>query len=306
MQKRLTSMLIPYCFKDNNLYIFLQRRSADAPRKPNSLGAFGGGLENKENYEEALIREMNEELEYKPVNYSLLGVFEDDYSISNYYIEKVDENFEKNITIHEGKGGEWHKATEVIKRDDVGLNTKNVIIMIINKIQKYRKFYITGVSGTGKTTIAEELNKRGIHAIDIDYYENKLCSWKNKETKEKAHFEYGIGLDFLKANGWYCDVERLKELININEDVYVVGMTENQDDYLDLFDKVFILQCSERIFFKRIDDRTTNGFGKDPSEKEHILSFYKNYETDMIKKGAIPINAEESIDNVVNAIISNS
>ncbi len=131
MEKRLTSMLVPYRFKNDELYIFLQKRSSEA-RNPNSLGMFGGGIENNENNEEALIREINEELEYKPINYSLLGVFEDDYSISNYYIKKVDENFERNINIHEGKGGEWHKAEEVIERNDISLNTKNVISKMLH------------------------------------------------------------------------------------------------------------------------------------------------------------------------------
>ena len=138
MNKRLTSMFIPYYFKDNELYVFLQRRSSDA-KHPNSLGSFGGGLENEENNENALIREVNEELEYTPINYSLLGVFEDDYSISNYYIEEVKENFETSIKIYEGKGGEWHQAKEVIGRDDTSLNTKNVMQEMIVKIEKSLK-----------------------------------------------------------------------------------------------------------------------------------------------------------------------
>jgi hypothetical protein len=56
MEKRHNSMLIPYCFKEGNLYVFLQRRTADAPRNPNILGGFGGGFEGKENNDEALLR----------------------------------------------------------------------------------------------------------------------------------------------------------------------------------------------------------------------------------------------------------
>jgi len=131
-------MFIPYYLKDNELYVFLQRRNFDA-KHPNSLGSFGGGLENEENNEKALIREISEELEYTPINYSLLGVFEDDYSISNYYIEEVKENFETSISIHEGKGGEWHLAKKVIGRDDISLNTNNVMQEMIVKIEKSLK-----------------------------------------------------------------------------------------------------------------------------------------------------------------------
>ena len=127
-------MFIPYCFIKDELYVFLQKRNFGA-RNPNSLGAFGGGLENEENNEEALIREIKEELEYTPINYLLLGVFEDNYSISNYYTEKVNENFEENINIHEGKSSEWYKGKEVIKRDDISLNTKKVIKAMITKFE---------------------------------------------------------------------------------------------------------------------------------------------------------------------------
>ncbi len=135
MEKRHNSMLIPYYFKENNLYVFLQRRSDDAPRNPNILGGFGGGLEGDENNEDALIREMNEELEYTPKNYSLLGTFETDHSISNYYIEEVDENFENNVVVHEGKRGEWHEAIKVTERDDISPNTKRVVNSIILKFR---------------------------------------------------------------------------------------------------------------------------------------------------------------------------
>ncbi len=127
-------MLIPYRLEDNNLYVFLQRRSNDAPRNPNILGGFGGGLEGEENNEEALLREMQEELEYKPKKYSLLGVFETDHSISNYYTEEVDKNFEKSIKVNEGKSGEWHNAKDVIGRNDISPNTRRVVQAIIKNI----------------------------------------------------------------------------------------------------------------------------------------------------------------------------
>ncbi len=136
MEKRNCSMFIPYYFKDKNLYVFLQRRSENAQRNPNSLGGFGGGVEGKENNEQALLRELYEELEYIPKKYSILGVFETDYSVSNYYIEEVSENFEDNINVREGKYGEWHNIQEVVERNDVSLNTKKVINEIIKKLNK--------------------------------------------------------------------------------------------------------------------------------------------------------------------------
>lgn len=167
-------------------------------------------------------------------------------------------------------------------------------------------YYITGVSGTGKSTVTKELNKRGVFAIDQDSKEYGLCSWKNNKTMKDARFEYGIGKDFLEANDWYCDIEKLKQILDENKNIaFVCGVSANQDRYLNLFDKVFLLQCSPEVLIKRIDGREDHQFGKDPSEKEHILNWYGEFEKNLINKGAITINNNNSIDIVVDEILKN-
>lgn len=168
-----------------------------------------------------------------------------------------------------------------------------------------KRYYITGVCGTGKTTVAEELNKRGILAIDQDSREYGLCSWKHNQTKESAKFEYGIGKEFLESNDWYCDVEKLKQILDKpDEIIFVCGVTANQDEYLSLFDKVFLLHCPQEVFTRRIDERINNQFGKDPSEREHILGWYTELEEGLLHQGAIAVNSNRSVISIVDEIIS--
>ena len=167
-----------------------------------------------------------------------------------------------------------------------------------------KKFYITGVSGTGKTTIAKALNDGGVYSFDIDAIPD-LCHWKNKETGEKADWFPKIGTDWIKAHNWICDAVMLKKLLDEQkENIVVVGIASNQDEYLDLFDKVFLLQSSEETFTKRILEREDNDFGKDPSEQKIILGYYKDFEKSILDKGAISINTENSLDATVEKIIS--
>ena len=169
-----------------------------------------------------------------------------------------------------------------------------------------KRYYITGVSGTGKTSIAEELNNRGLYAIDQDSKVFGLCSWKHNQTKESAQFEYGIGKEFLEANDWYCDIEKLKGLLDTAPDIaFVCGVTANQDEYLNLFDTVFVLQCPSEVFSKRIDERENNQFGKHPSEKEHLLGWYQELEQGLISKGAIVVNCDNPVNVVVDEILKN-
>jgi hypothetical protein len=111
--------------------------------------------------------------------------------------------------------------------------------------------------------------------------------------------------EWMKDHGWFCDIEKLKNLLSVEGDIIVaVGMITNQDEYLDWFDKIFLLQCNEETFLNRLDTRTSNNFGKHPLEKEHVLSIYRDFENNLLRRGAMPINAEETIDVVVNNIFS--
>lgn len=164
-------------------------------------------------------------------------------------------------------------------------------------------YYITGVSGTGKTTLARELAKQGYKTIDQD----KLCVWKNNQTLERERFYPGIGKEFLENHDWYCDISKLNSILEENHDrpVFVVGVSANQNEYLDTFTKIFLLKVRPEIFFERIDKREDNLFGKHQSEKDHIMSWYEDYEKEMIDKGAIEINGEVSVDQVIKQILDN-
>jgi len=168
-----------------------------------------------------------------------------------------------------------------------------------------KKVYITGVSGTGKSTIAKELRKYKFITIDIDAIDG-LCHWQNKQTGQKAEYTIGIGRDWIDAHEYVCDEEKLKKLINKNKNlnVVVVGITANQEKYFKLFDKVFLLYCSKETFLKRLSVRNEgNYFGKEKSEQEQILSWYKGFQDRMIKLGAIPINTDKPLEEVANEII---
>jgi broad-specificity NMP kinase len=169
-----------------------------------------------------------------------------------------------------------------------------------------KKIYITGTPGTGKSTIVKEFNKRGIFAFDIDEVEG-LCSWVDKKTQKKI-IEHIPTKCWLKAHDWICDTDKLKKILDKQKGtVIVTDISGNQDDYLKLFDKVFLLKCDENTFLKRLENRHLKGennFGKNPEERDYILSWYKDFEEKMINKGVIQINTEASIDATVDEILS--
>lgn len=165
------------------------------------------------------------------------------------------------------------------------------------------KYYITGMSGNGKTTLARILAQNNISSIDIDNHD--LCRWVNKETGETVHRQPGVDKEFFKNNTSVCDVEKLFKMIEEKESpVFVFGLVDNQKDFFDKFDKVFLLRCDPKILLERINSRTDNDFGKDEEAQNMIIRGYEKFENKMFDLGAIPIDTSMPIDEVYGELMS--
>ena len=162
---------------------------------------------------------------------------------------------------------------------------------------------ITGVSGTGKTTVGKKLQDKGFYVIDIDETEG-LCHWQEKVTNKIIDYDVELNKNFIEKHNWVCDRDKLKDLIRSGAGpVIVVGMPDNIKDLISFFDKVIILQCSSEVFISRLIQRTDNDFGKDSSAQEYILGMYRDFEKEILDKGAVPINTEQPLDVVVEEVI---
>src|SRR3989344_4547835 len=111
--KRKVALLIPYLIDNDEVLVYLQKKAKDAVRLPDYFGFFGGGLEGKETPEEALGREIKEELDFAPEGYEFLGSY-DLGDRKSTFIMKVDDSFEDNITVLEGEYGKWFKEEEAL------------------------------------------------------------------------------------------------------------------------------------------------------------------------------------------------
>jgi len=124
--KRPVSLFLPIKIIDGTIYVYLQRRSADMVTSPNYFGFWGGGAEFGETPDQALIREVKEELgvdldinELEFFNhYEFLG------SIIDVYLYRPEEGWEKTLVIGEGDYGQWFSGAEIWDRADVILQNK--------------------------------------------------------------------------------------------------------------------------------------------------------------------------------------
>ena len=168
--------------------------------------------------------------------------------------------------------------------------------------------YITGIFGSGKSAIRQELMKRGYVAYDID--EDHFRAWYNKDTDRRAEEQKewkDTSIDWRRR--YWLKIERPKiELIaemskSQDKPVFLCGTTPNDNDVWDLFDEVISLSISNEEIVKRLASRTNNDYGKHPDDLKDILGWNETTDERMASYGAIIVNAEQPLGSVVDEII---
>ena len=101
---RKSSGFVPYYKRDGIVYFFLQQRDEFAPAHPNKIGLFGGGVEGTESHEQALVREVQEELGIT-VEPHLFRTFEFESESLVIFTLEVNHDFRTSVKILEGADG---------------------------------------------------------------------------------------------------------------------------------------------------------------------------------------------------------
>jgi len=165
------------------------------------------------------------------------------------------------------------------------------------------KILITGICGTGKSTISKALKDRGILSVDFSDVRG-MCYWKDLKTEERVSYSPIESLGWFKNKSYFCDLTKLKEVLNQHESVVITGVASGSTmEYLPLFDKVILLQCSPEVFTHRMRTRTAL-YGKTKAEQEDAIKWQKEFDPLLLSHGAIPVNTEGEISDVVDKIVA--
>ena len=134
--KRDHAVLVPYYIKDGKMFVYLQRRDKDAKALPDYFGLWGGKIEDDETVEEALEREIKEELNIEVKNYSHFAHYEFYGSSRDVFIKKVDEDFDSKVEILEGQYGKFFTEVEVINEEKILDEDRVVLRNLFGKIMR--------------------------------------------------------------------------------------------------------------------------------------------------------------------------
>ncbi|MEU0677050.1 AAA family ATPase [Streptomyces sp. NPDC006172] len=164
--------------------------------------------------------------------------------------------------------------------------------------------WVTGNSGTGKSTVCGMLRERGFVAFDAD--EDGFSRWIDRADGDVVvDPPYPVPEGWLDRYGWAIVSERVEALVDESRSriAFLCGSAENEADVLDLFDLIVCLVIDESTLRHRLATRTTNTFGRHPEELAAALKWNPRMRAIYESRGATIIDATKPLAEVVNGAI---
>ena len=147
-----------------------------------------------------------------------------------------------------------------------------------------KRVLLTGMSGTGKSSVIGELRKRGFRAIDMD------------EPGWSKHDHDG--------NQQWCE-SRLQEALDSAGDdtLFLSGCAENQVKFYPQLTDIILLSAPAEVLAERLMTRTNNPYGKRPEEFEEVLYYLETVEPSLRRRARCEVRTTISLNQVVEDVL---
>jgi dephospho-CoA kinase len=156
---------------------------------------------------------------------------------------------------------------------------------------------VTGNPGSGKTTLAAELARRGCAVLDGD----DIAGWETT-AGEPATQPVPTPDDWWAAHRWVWTRARVEEAIaKATRTLYLCGIAVNQRDLLDLFDRVYLLTIDHRTQLARLD--TPANAHRNAAARAQILDGRPVFEAEMLAAGAIALDGRQAPSILADQIL---
>lgn len=166
--------------------------------------------------------------------------------------------------------------------------------------------YIIGPAGSGKSAITLALQEKGFLAFDED--DPAVGSAHNKITNNSVMVPSALDRtsDWFDKHEWRVLDSAMQNMLKLSEDdtVILLGNCYENINPENIFDKVIYLNVSADILQARIAHRIGNDFGKNADEMQIILKRKSNTDVIFLNSGVEIINADQSLEDVVNDTVA--
>lgn len=179
-----------------------------------------------------------------------------------------------------------------------------------------RNFLIEGRSGSGKTTVCNELVRRGYQAIHGDrvlaYQGDPETGRPDPETDGILNRSgHAANCDCMEClawldKRWIWNLDQVRSLAADRDEqmTFFCGGSRNFSKIIDVFDGVFVLEVDLDVLLRRLEHRPEGEFGAKQSERDFTARLYRT--TEGIPQDGILINTSRPVEQVVDEILEHA
>lgn len=165
-----------------------------------------------------------------------------------------------------------------------------------------KRVLLTGMSGTGKSTLIGVLAKRGYKAVDLDT--DEWSEWA--PLSDDDPFDAPIAAESVwRHRDWVWREDRVARLLTMEDSdiLFVAGTASNQGKFHQHFDHIILLSASISVLLERLSSRTTNTYGKDPSERARVLQHVETVEPLLRRVASLEVDTSAALGQVVKTVL---
>jgi dephospho-CoA kinase len=146
-----------------------------------------------------------------------------------------------------------------------------------------KRVLLTGMSGTGKSSVVRALAARGYKAVDTDDGWSEPLPDGRQQWREDA-------------------IDRLLDTEDADV-LFVAGCEENQARFHPRFDHIVLLSAPVETLLERVATRTGNPYGKSSDELSRILDDLENVEPLLRRVADHEIRTTAPLDEIVEDVL---
>lgn len=139
------------------------------------------------------------------------------------------------------------------------------------------RILVTGMSGTGKSTLLDEVSRRCYEVIDTDY-----DGWT------------------LSDGTW--DEPRMAALLAERAEVAVSGTVPNQGRFYDRFHHVVLLSAPLSVILDRVANRTNNPYGKAAEHRAAIERYLGEVEPLLRNAATVELDGRRPLGELADVV----